>query len=146
MRLVVVVVVHAVLCDPDGTTVRDDGGVDHVVDKILHVVRGGVPVDVYDVDCQIPLREGGVGEEIAEPCEAGPGVCDGGCDEAGLACEGLDGFVVCCEGAWDGHAGGAVDAEVRFVEAEEGVGAVVGDGVGGGGGPVGREGGVVVED
>ena len=103
-------------------------------------------MDVYDVNCEVPLGQGGVAEEIAEPGETAAGICDGGGDEARLACEGLDGFVVPREGAGDGHAGATGNAEVGLVEAEDCVGAVVCYVIGDCVRPVLGEGGVIVEE
>ena len=63
-----------------------------------------------------------------------------------MASKRLHGFVVAHKSTLNGHARGSVDAKVRFVEGEEGVGAVVGDRIGGGRDPVRSQGGIIVEE
>ena len=102
-------------------------------------------MNVDEVDGEALL--GGVTEELCEPGEAGAGIGDGGGAEEDAAGEGLDEGTVGCEGLRDGHAAGeATEAGVGFVEAEDGVGAVVGNGVVYISGPDGGEGAVVVEE
>lgn len=102
-------------------------------------------MQIDDVDGEVAQR--GVAEEFVHPDGAVGGVGDGGRGEADAPCgKGLDVALVGGDGARDGHAGGAVDAEVWLVEGHDGVSAVVGDGVVDVGFPDGSEGGVVIEE
>jgi hypothetical protein len=118
------------LCDPDRTAPCNGA---RLIDEVFEVggagVFVGVPVHVDEVD-------GAAGAVAHEPREVGEAVGraavgDGGGAEECLARERLHVLLVGADGGVDGHAGGALDAEIGLVEGHEGRRAGVDGGLGG---------------
>lgn len=124
----VIKAVHPKLGQVDGTVPTDGVRLLDVGGEVREGIRGGLPVEVDEIDG----AAGTFPEEVGEVGEGGggPAVRHAGGSEEDLPGEGLHIGLIRRDGGSDAHARRLpVVAGVGFVEGEEGVGAVVLDAV-----------------
>ena len=103
-------------------------------------------MDVDNIDCEVVLWKRGVAQKVAKPGESRTSIGDRRSNETSSIRERLYREFVGRYGAWNGHARRSPNTEIRLIETEDGIGAIVCNGVRYGGRPLSGKGGIVVEE